>query len=72
LSTWRALFVSATCAPHLVFTETAYDLSAAKDKEFVGVEGADHDFKPCKPEYGDPAKRAFNYVDGWLMKAGRF
>jgi hypothetical protein len=53
-------------------TETAYDLSAAKDKEFVGVEGADHDFKPCKPEYGDPAKRAFDYVDGWLMKAGRF
>jgi hypothetical protein len=67
-----SLFVSATCAPHLVFTETAYDLSAARDKEFVGVEGGDHDFKPCRPEYGDPAKRAFDYVDRWLMKAGRF
>ena len=67
-----SLFVSATCAPHLVFTETAYDLSAAKDKDFIGVEGGDHDFKPCKPEYGDPAKRAFDYVDGWLTKAGRF
>jgi hypothetical protein len=67
-----SLFVAATCAPHLVFLETAYDLSAAKDKEFIGVEGADHSFRPCKPEYGDPAKRAFDYVDGWLMKAGRF
>jgi hypothetical protein len=67
-----SLFISATCAPHLVFTEIAYDLSAAKDKEFIGVEGGDHDFKPCRPEYGDPAKRAFDYVDSWLMKVGRF
>ena len=67
-----SLFMSATCAPHLVFTETAYDLSAAKDKEFIGVEGGDHEFRPCKPQYGDPAKRAFDYVDSWLLKAGRF
>lgn len=67
-----SLFLSATCAPHLVFTEIAYELSAAKDKEFLGVEGADHNFRPCKAVYGDPAKVAFDYVDNWLMKAGRF
>lgn len=67
-----SLFMSATCAPYIVFTEIAYDLSAAKDKEYVGVEGGDHHFLPCKPEYGDPAKRAFDYVDSWLMKPGRF
>ena len=66
------LFMAATCAPHLVFTEIAYELSAAQDKEFIGVDGADHEFRPCKPEYGDPARHAFDYVDSWLLKAGRF
>jgi len=67
-----SLFMSATCAPHLVFTEIAYDLAPARDKEFLGVDGANHQFEPCKPEYGDTAKHAFDYVDSWLMKAGRF
>lgn len=67
-----SLFMSATCAPHLVFTEVAYDLSVAKDKEFVGVEGADHQLRPCKPQFGDTSKRAFDYVDRWLLKPGRF
>ena len=67
-----SLFLSATCAPHLVFTEIAYELSAAKDKEFVGVEGANHQIEPCKPEYGDPSKHTFDFLDNWLMKPGRF
>ena len=67
-----SLFMAGTCASHMVFLETAYDLSAAKDKEFVGVEGGNHSFAACKPEYGNPAKHAFDYVDAWLMKAGRF
>jgi hypothetical protein len=46
------LVLSGTCAQHLVFLEIAYDRSVAKDKELVGVEGADHWFVPCKPEYG--------------------
>jgi hypothetical protein len=66
------LFMSGTCAPHLVFTEIAYELSAAKDKDFVGVEGGNHYFVACKPEYGDPAQHAFDYVDSWLMRPGRF
>jgi hypothetical protein len=66
------LVMSATCADHLVFSEIAFDRSAAKDKAFVGVEGANHNFQPCKPEYGDTSKRAFDYVDGWLLKPGRF
>jgi len=67
-----SLFMPGTCASHVVFLETAYDLSAANDKEFVGVEGGNHYFQACKPEYGDPAKHAFDYVDSWLMKPGRF
>jgi pimeloyl-ACP methyl ester carboxylesterase len=65
------LVMSATCAAHVVFLETAFDLSAAKDKEFVGVEGATHGFTPCRPDYGDTFKRAFDYVDNWLAKPGR-
>jgi hypothetical protein len=67
-----SLFMAGTCASHLVYLETAYDLSAAKDKTFVAVEGGDHSFAACKPEYGDPAKHAFDYVDSWLMQPGRF
>jgi pimeloyl-ACP methyl ester carboxylesterase len=66
------LVMTATCAPHTVFHEIAYEHSPAADKEFVGVEGANHGFTPCRPEYGDTFKRAFDYVDGWLGKPGRF
>ena len=38
----------------------------------MGVEGADRGFTARRPEYGDTIKRAFDYVDGWLCKAGRF
>lgn len=66
------LIMSGTCAPHLVLLETAYDLSAAKDKELVGVEGANHGMMPCKPEYGDTFTHTFDYVESWLSKPGRF
>jgi len=65
------LIVSGTCAPHIVYQEIAYDLSAAKDKDLVGVEGANHGLTACKPEYGDTSKRAYDYVDSWLSKPGR-
>lgn len=65
------LMMSGTCAAHIVFHETAYDHLAATDKEYIGVEGANHGFQPCRPEFGDTYKRAFDYVDGWLTKAGR-
>ena len=67
-----SLFMAGTCVSHVVYLETAYDLSAAKDKEFLGVEGGNHSFAACKKEYGDPAKKAFDYVDKWLTKPGRF
>jgi hypothetical protein len=65
------LIVSGTCAPHLVLLEIAYDLSAAKDKTMVGVEGANHGLMPCRPEFGDTFKRSFDYIDSWLLKPGR-
>jgi pimeloyl-ACP methyl ester carboxylesterase len=66
------LVMSATCAPHLVLSEIGFDRSAAADKEFVGVEGANHGFMPCRPEYGDTFKRSFDFVDSWLSTPGRF
>jgi pimeloyl-ACP methyl ester carboxylesterase len=66
------LIMGATCATEFVLLEIAYDRSAATDKEYVGVEGGDHNFRPCRPEYGDTYKRAFDYMDGWLSKPGRF
>ena len=66
------LVMTATCAPHTVFHEIAFENSPASDKEFVGVEGANHGFLPCRPEFGDTFTRAFDYVDGWLSKPGRF
>jgi pimeloyl-ACP methyl ester carboxylesterase len=66
------LVMVGTCAGHVVLSEIAFERSAARDKEFVAVEGGDHFFRPCRPQYGDGEKRAFDYVDGWLTKAGRF
>jgi pimeloyl-ACP methyl ester carboxylesterase len=66
------LVMGATCAPHLVFSEIAFDRSAAADKTFVGLEGANHTLRACRPEYGDTMKRAFDFVDEWLSKPGRF
>lgn len=66
------LVMAASCAIHLVPLETVFDHSAAKDKEYVAVEGANHGFQPCRPEFGDTRKRAFDYVEAWLHKPGRF
>jgi hypothetical protein len=66
------LIMAATCSAELIYVEIGYDHSAAKDKEFVGIDGADHFFRPCKPEYGDTYKRSFDYMDVWLSKPGRF
>ncbi|HKB09780.1 MAG TPA: hypothetical protein VKD69_03960 [Vicinamibacterales bacterium] len=66
------LVMAATCAIHLIPLETVFDHSAAPDKEFVAVEGADHGFQPCRPEFGNTLKRAFDYADAWLSKPGRF
>jgi hypothetical protein len=61
-----------TCHYLIVPGELIFDHLASKDKTFAGVEGAVHGFNPCRPEYGDTVKRTFDFVDGWLGKAGRF
>jgi pimeloyl-ACP methyl ester carboxylesterase len=62
------LVMAGSCTIHMVPLEITYDHSAAKDKDFVVVEGADHSFRPCRPEFGDAQKRAFDYMDAWLAK----
>lgn len=62
------LIMAGSCTIHMVPLEITYDHSAAKDKEFAVVEGGDHSFRPCRPEFGDTQKRAFDYVDAWLSK----
>ena len=65
------LVMVGTCAVHMVPNEIVFDKSAAADKEFVAVEGANHSFRPCRKEFGDTRIRAFDYVDAWLSKPGR-
>jgi hypothetical protein len=67
-----ALVQANTCHYLVVPDEIIYDHLASKDKTLAFVEGAVHGFTPCKPEYGDTVKRAFDNVDGWLSKPGRF
>jgi len=62
------LVMAGSCYIHLVPLEIVFDHSAAKDKDFVVVEGANHTFQPCRPEFGDSQKRAMDYVDAWLTK----
>jgi pimeloyl-ACP methyl ester carboxylesterase len=61
-----------TCYRLVVTGEILFDHIAAKDKTYVAVEGALHGFTPCRPEFGDTKKRAFDFVDNWLGKSGRF
>jgi pimeloyl-ACP methyl ester carboxylesterase len=62
------LVMAGSCTIHMVPLEIVFDHAAAKDKDFVVVEGGDHEFKPCRPEFGDSQDRAFDYVDAWLVK----
>jgi pimeloyl-ACP methyl ester carboxylesterase len=62
------LVMAGNCMIHMVPMELIFDHSAAKDKEFVAVDGGDHDFEPCRPEFGDTQKRTFDYIDAWLAK----
>jgi len=62
------LVMAGSCTIHLIPLETVFDHSAAKDKEFVAVEGGDHSFQPCQPQFGDSQKRAMDYVESWLNK----
>jgi hypothetical protein len=66
------LVLAMSCFHFVVADEIIYDHLAAKDKTYAVVEGALHEFNPCKPEYGDTTKRTFDFVDGWLSKPGRF
>ncbi len=67
-----ALVLSNSCHYLLVPEEIIFDHLGSKDKTLVFVEGSTHNFMPCRPEYGDTVKHAFDYVDSWLSKPGRF
>jgi acetyl esterase/lipase len=66
------LVLTANCSWLVVPSEIVYDHLAAVDKTYTAVDGALHDFTACKPAYGDTKKRAFDFVDSWLAKPGRF
>ncbi len=66
------LVMTNTCFQFIVASEIVYDHIAAKDKTFAGVEGSEHFFRSCGPQYGDPQKRLFDYVADWLSKPERF
>ncbi|MBC2664351.1 hypothetical protein H7F51_02340 [Novosphingobium flavum] len=67
-----SLIVSNTCFQFVVPAEIVFDRLAARDRTLVGVEGSEHEFGPCAPQYGDTKGRLFDYVAEWLGKPGRF
>ncbi len=66
------LVMTNTCFQFIVASEIIYDHLAAKDKTFAGVEGSEHFFTSCGPQYGDPKQRLFDFVADWLGKPARF
>ncbi|HWH79717.1 MAG TPA: hypothetical protein VNT76_20195 [Candidatus Binatus sp.] len=54
--------------------EIHYELSGAKDKDFVVVEGAEHGQTPCVPcettpgQYSNSVKNFYDYVRQWIDK----
>jgi hypothetical protein len=66
------LVMTNSCFQFIVASEIVYDHLAAKDKTFAGVEGSEHFFRPCGPQYGDTTKRLFDFVGDWLGKPQRF
>jgi pimeloyl-ACP methyl ester carboxylesterase len=58
--------------------ETIYEHARSSDKTLVFVEGATHNFSPCKQcektpgQFGDTVKTLYDYVDKWLSQKGRF
>jgi pimeloyl-ACP methyl ester carboxylesterase len=67
-----SLVLTMSCHYLVVPDEIIFDHLGSKDKTFAAVEGATHLFNACRPEYGDTAKRLFDFVDGWLREKGRF
>jgi hypothetical protein len=58
---------------------TIFGYAKSSDKELAYVEGARHNFTTCTEcekkwgaSYGDTLKTTYDYVDGWLSKAGGF
>jgi hypothetical protein len=51
--------------------ERMYELSPAADKDFIVIEGAEHNYTSCKPcektpgQYGNSVKNLFDYMAKW-------
>jgi hypothetical protein len=51
--------------------ERMYELSPATDKDYIVIEGAEHNYTPCKPcektpgQYANSAKNLFDYMAKW-------
>ena len=52
--------------------EMLYEMAASRDKDFIVVEGANHNIFPCtecettKNQYGNATRNFFNYVARWM------
>jgi pimeloyl-ACP methyl ester carboxylesterase len=54
--------------------ELLYELAVSRDKDFIVLEGATHNFEPCvecetrKGQYGNVVKNYFNYLRDWINR----
>lgn len=69
-----SLFIAAGAGTFIADGERMYERSAAKDKEFIVVEGAEHGGAPCTPcektpgEFANSAKNQYDYIRAWINK----
>ena len=61
-----------THPPRLILLETACDLAPSIHKTTIAGAGVNRGLMPCKPDYGDTFKRAFDFVGKRLSEPGRF
>lgn len=67
-----ALVMVMTCHYLVVPGEIIFAHLGSKDRTFAAVEGATHEYTPCRPRYIHSVRRTFNFLDAWLSKSGRF
>ena len=59
---------------YLRFVETYFELAKSADKDFIIVDGANHNQTPCVPcettpgQYSNTVKNFFDYVRAWIDK----
>jgi hypothetical protein len=68
------LIAAMGAAPFIRDNEIHYEVAASQDKDFVVIEGAEHNQRPCvrcessPGQYSNTVKNFYDYVRDWINK----